>query len=85
MDQEQRSQRHAAAEAFFDSLCQLEETLQVSDSGSPQSPSHSDHANPNHPQPRKKPSFTLAELEEAAADIEEYFQSLQVESTQPKD
>lgn len=85
MDREQRSQRDAAAKAFFDSLGQLEETLQVPDSGSTKEQLPSGNTNPSQPETQKKAPFTLTELEAAAADIEEYFQSLQAESAQSKD
>lgn len=85
MNQEQQSHRRAAAKAFFDSLDQFQETLEISDSQSniTQTPPANDIS--RQPERRVKSSFNLADLEEAVADIDQYFQSLQGESAQSKD
>lgn len=85
MNQEQRSQRSASADAFLDALEQFEEALQLSDSPSNKSQPPSANHSPSQPEKKKKTSFSLADLEEAVADIEQYFQSRQAESNQSKD
>ncbi|MEB3338339.1 MAG: hypothetical protein VKJ46_12810 [Leptolyngbyaceae bacterium] len=91
MDQHQRELRHAAAQAFLESLDKLQETLNSADQPpedpkpkpSPESANRS-HA-PNHttrtlsPLPKRdrasSVAFDLAALEDAVADIERYMQS----------
>lgn len=75
MDQNQNSYRRAAAKAFFDSLDQLQETLDVADlpTAKPQPPAAK--PNPSKPEKTSRSTFTLADLEEAAADIEQFMQA----------
>lgn len=81
--QDQHSYRRAAAEAFFDSLDQLQEALEVPDfpCANFEPPSEIEEAE----KARSGKTFSLAELEQAVADIEEFFQAQQLESEDFKD
>lgn len=67
MNQHQQELRRAAAKAFIESLDQLHESLQTSDSSANQpqnNPSPSSNSN--------APKFDLSSFEQAVADIEEF-------------
>lgn len=76
MNQQQRNLRHAAAEAFIESLDQLQQTLL---------PADSQPVLPTRPTPRKRPEpvtnasaqFDLGSFEQAVADIEQFIQANQ--------
>jgi len=66
MDQQQQELRHAAAQAFMESLEQLQVTLQQSDGHPPRQPSAP-------PKPQAAP-IDLNMFEQAIADIDEFMQ-----------
>lgn len=82
MDLNQRELRSAAEQAFLDSLNQLQETLKTEEA-KPQKPPAPMALNARSPQrlPRKAaPAFSLDDLEQAVADIEEYINTSQCQS-----
>jgi hypothetical protein len=70
MDSHQEELRRAATEAFFESLDKLQETLGVDDQPIPVSPHK---ATPT--QEASEPEISLASLEQAVADIEQFMQT----------
>ncbi|KAM3093957.1 hypothetical protein ACKFKG_17165 [Phormidesmis sp. 146-35] len=70
MDSHQQELRRAATEAFFESLDKLQETLGVDGQPVPVSPQE---AAPN--QEDSEPEMSLASLEQAVADIEQFMQA----------
>jgi hypothetical protein len=75
MDENQRSQRQAAARTFLESLYQLEDSLQAEMIARQNSPSP-----PSTELPAVR--FDLQALEAAAADIEEFMQQQDPQATQ---
>lgn len=76
MDREhQRDMRREAALSFFDSLDKLQETLNEEDAQPQKSEPAFEAETPAKTNPKQTKKFDLAELEQAAADIEEFFQS----------
>jgi hypothetical protein len=75
MDHHQQELRRAATEAFFESLDQLQETLGVDGLPIPTSPK-------KEPPPVEPdcPEISLASLEQAVADIEQFMQAQQQDS-----
>ncbi len=73
MDQSQRELRQAAAEAFMESLDQLQETLQ----SSPEPPAIVAPVNPEQPRKTSSSQFDLDTFEQAVADIEEFIEQQQ--------
>ena len=85
MDQRQRELRHAAAQAFMESLDQLQGTLQATDPRPLKSELGSGSSPANSPTRfREAPSARLdpVAFEQAAADIEQFIQSHPAESTE---
>lgn len=76
--QDQHSYRRAADEAFFDSLNQLEETLELADAPVPEPRPISKSGNSS--EKASQTAFSLADLEQAVQDIEQFFQSQYPES-----
>jgi hypothetical protein len=70
MDSHQQELRRAATEAFFESLDKLQETLGVDGQPIPVSPKK---AAPT--QEESGPEMSLASLEQAVADIEQFMQT----------
>lgn len=78
MEQDLRDDRRAAAMSFLEALDQLQETLAKTDDDNNKSTrAKSDK--------KERGKFDLSELEDAAADIEQFFQSLYPESSESKD
>jgi len=83
MDQQQRDLRRAAAQAFMQSLEQLQETLQPVDDQMPQPKVQQTSkatvqpvkAVPVEPEVAHPSAFDLSSLEQAVADIEEFIQA----------
>ena len=70
MDQRQPNLRHIAAKEFMQSLDELQDILQKERQASAEQASHSD---PKQPQTSELPPNSLQALEQAAADIEQFF------------
>jgi len=70
MDSHQQELRRAATEAFFESLDKLQETLNVDGQPLPVPPPKTA---PN--QGESEPEISLATLEQAVADIEQFMQT----------
>ncbi len=78
MEQDLRDDRRAAAMSFLEALDQLQETLAKTDDDNNKSTrAKSDK--------KERVKFDLSELEDAAADIDQFFQSLYPESSESKD
>ena len=93
MNQHQQELRQAAAEAFIESLNQLQETLQVPavvstssaaiySSNHPADPNLVNHpaSSPAERHPKTSGSFDLSSFEQAAADIEQFIQAKEQET-----
>jgi hypothetical protein len=81
MDQQQRELRRAAANAFIESLEQLQATLQSADS-SPVQPAPSATSSKSERRAdtgSEEQSFDLSSFEQAAEDIEHFIQQMQEE------
>ena len=78
MEQDRRDERRAAAMSFLEALDQLQETLAKSDDDNNKSI-------PTKSNKKERVKFDLSELEDAAADIDQFFQSLYPESSESKD
>lgn len=78
MEQDRRDDRRAAAMSFLEALDQLQETLAKTDDDN----NKSTRANSDK---KERVKFDLSELEDAAADIDQFFQSLYPESSESKD
>ena len=76
MNQQQRNLRHAAAEAFIESLDQLQQTLQSTDSQTALPPRSAPVKRPE-PTPPASAQFDLGSFEQAVADIEQFIQANQ--------
>lgn len=76
MNQQQRNLRHAAAEAFIESLDQLQQTLQSADAQSV-SPTRVTPAKWTEPANSASVQFDLGSFEQAVADIEQFIQASQ--------
>lgn len=74
MNQRQQELRRAAAEAFAQSLDHLSKTLGEQAETAPEPVA------PKPAQPKPKTTFDLADLEEAAADIERFMEARQKNS-----
>lgn len=74
MDQHQRELRRASAKAFLESLDQLNETLHAPAPTPKPIPARPTPA-PSSPKKTKPRQFTLAELEDALADIEQFMEN----------
>ncbi|MGI0485361.1 hypothetical protein ACN4EK_07990 [Pantanalinema rosaneae CENA516] len=76
MNQQQRNLRHAAAEAFIESLDQLQQTLQSADQP-PAPPIRSTPVKRPEPPVSSPAQFDLGSFEQAVADIEQFIQANQ--------
>ncbi len=73
MDQGQQKIRHIAAKEFMQSLDELQDILQKRQSSAEQAP----QSDSKQPQTSELPSNSLQAFEQAAADIEQFFQQNQ--------
>ncbi|WP_017719454.1 hypothetical protein [Kamptonema formosum] len=85
MDNYQRELRRDAARSFFESLDKLQDNLQLGDRQQAKSQEQSGMGSQSKPQRGRPARFTFADLEQAAADIEEFFQERNRLPTEPKD
>lgn len=74
MDNHQRELRRDAARSFFESLDKLQDNLQLGDRQPAKSQEPSGMGSQSKPQRGRAARFDLADLEQAAADIEQFFQ-----------
>lgn len=80
MNQQQRNLRHAAAEAFIESLDQLQQTLQPADS-QPVVPPRAAPVKRTDSASSSSAQFDLGSFEQAVADIEQFIQASQAAKT----
>lgn len=86
MDREnQRDLRREATRSFFDSLDQLQKTLSDAEVQQQKSESAVEREAPAKTDKKPAKKIDLTELEQAAADIEEFFQSKYPKSTDSQD
>jgi hypothetical protein len=82
---QQHEERHAAAQAFVESLTQLEQTLEsaelVKKHSLPQSPAKLD---PSEPSTQESAQFSLSRFEDAIADLEQFIQNNQSQENPPQ-
>jgi hypothetical protein len=71
MENDQQQQRRTAAKEFLQSLNQLEDILQVTENQDEQEMSNLNNASADN---ENSSAIDLAAFEEAAADIEQYFE-----------
>lgn len=81
MDEHQHELRLAAEKAFRDSLEKLQETLISVDEQKAKSHTQAELGSPSKDKKPERAAFDLSDLEEAAADIEEFMQSRRPQSS----
>lgn len=74
MDKHQRELRRDAARSFFESLDKLQDNLQIGDRQQALSQGQFQLGSPGKPERATPARFDIADLEQAAADIEQFFQ-----------
>jgi len=85
MDNYKRELRRDAARSFFESLDKLQDNLQLGDRQPAKSQGPSGPGSQSKPERGRAARFDLADLEQAAADIEQFFQQRNRGSTEPRD
>jgi hypothetical protein len=85
MDHHQSELRRDAARSFFESLDKLQDNLQIGDRQQAKSQGQFQLGSPGKPERQRAARFDIADLEEAAADIEQFFQERNRGLTEPKD
>lgn len=86
MTNPQHEQREAARKAFMDSLNKFEESLEsIDEPTASKSQDGRRSQSRNSSPPKKKEGFSLQELEQAAADIDEFLKSSQQQDNRSAD
>lgn len=77
-DDDQKNFRRASAQAFFDSLDELLDSIESSSDRSAQAKSPAPQAKPSSPRNQAKPAkINLSDFEDAIADLEQFIQNKQ--------
>lgn len=74
-------ERHAAAQAFIESLAQLEQTFEPAESVEELSPQTPEMPNASDQSTQESAQFSLSSFEDAIADLEQFIQSNQTQET----
>jgi hypothetical protein len=85
MEGDRDNLRRASAMSFFESLDELQETLQETEIQNEKLNSQPSQVKSSKPPRKQLKSFDFSELEAAAADIEEFFLSQYPESLPPNE